>query len=46
MKNGKKRNDGKIFAKRYATRSEAEKELHFKLGNGSGYGIAWIIEII
>ena len=45
MKYAIKRNDGKLFPERYTNRKEAETELRFKLGNGSTYGLAWIIEI-
>lgn len=41
-----KRNDGKIFPERFATRNEAQTDLNHKLGNGATYGLAWIIEIL
>ena len=45
MKYAIKRNDGKLFPEKYATRLEAENELKFKLGNGATYGLAWVVEI-
>ena len=41
-----KRNDGKVFPERFATRNEAQTDLNHKLGNGATYGLAWIIEIL
>jgi len=45
MKYAIKRNDGKLFPEKYATRLEAENELKFKLGNGAACGLAWVVEI-
>ena len=46
MKYAIKRHDGAIFPERYETITEAQAELNYKLGNGGGYGLAWIIQII
>ena len=45
MKYAIKRHDGAIFPERYETMAEAQAELNYKLGNGGGYGLAWIIQI-
>jgi hypothetical protein len=46
MKYAIKRHDGAIFPERYETMEEAQIELNYKLGNGGGYGLAWIIQIL
>jgi hypothetical protein len=46
MKYAIRRHDGKLFPERYKTMAEAQIELNHKLGNGAGYGLAWIVQII
>ena len=46
MKYAIKRHDGAIFPERYETMADAQAELNYKLGNGGGYGLAWIIQIM
>jgi hypothetical protein len=46
MKYAIQRHDGAIFLERYETMAEAQIELNHKLGNGGGYGLAWIIQIL
>jgi hypothetical protein len=45
MKYAIKRYDGKLFPERYATRAEAQEALQFKLGNGSTYGLAYVVDL-
>lgn len=45
MKYAIRRYDGELFPERFDTVAEAQRGLDFKLGNGAGYGLAWIVQL-